>query len=394
MVKNMHKFFYFLAVFALLSCKEDKGNESMPINKVKGLYEPQLNYLNEALADDPDDDELLYKRAKVFLNLYRIPEAMTDIKTAITISPEKPEYYLVLAQVQFSNGNHFESIKATEKAEGLGLTDPELTALQARIYWETGDSSRSGLYLNRINQVAPFHPGIYLLKGKQAAANGDTARAVTFFLSSIRVDRTYIDAYRDLVKIYLSRGKDDSAMFYCIKAKEIHPTHPDFYYTQGRIFYKKEMKQSAITSYQYCLREDSAYAPAMYQLGQLYYREGNPIEAYNYLRKYTTLNNENKEVYRTLITILTEQNKEAATIPFYERLIQLDTSNIALKYKLQKLYNQYATSNVVNPDNNTTVTNPTPVPVVRDTIRRRPVIRRDSTVRNTTRTPVVVDTTK
>ncbi|HVD99106.1 MAG TPA: tetratricopeptide repeat protein [Cytophagaceae bacterium] len=387
MKKNILSIFYILIAVVLISCREDKGNESMPVNKVKGVYEPQLNYLNEALTDDPDDDELLYKRAQVFLNLYRFREALKDIQTAVAVRSDKPEYYLVLAQANFALGNYFETIKATEKAENIGLEDPELPVLQARVYWETGDTSRSAIYLNRVSQIAPFHSGISLLKGRQAAAHGDTAKAVTYYLSSIRADRSYTDAYRDLIKIYLNRGKDDSALYYCVQAKELRLDHPDFYYAEGRVFYRKDMKQSAILSYKYCLREDSAYELAMYQLGQLYYREGNPIEAYKYLQRYTTFNNDNKEVYRTIIALLSEQNKEAMTIPYYERLIQLDTINIALRYKLQKLYNLYSSSSRMD----TVVAAPVAraMPAIADTIRRRSRVR-DTASRTTTPIPVVV----
>lgn len=394
MTKFNNIVFFFIVASFLFSCREDKGNESMPLNKIKGSYEPQLNYLNEALEDDPDDDELLYKRAKVFVNLYRNAEALADINAAINVHSNKKEYYLVLAQANFALGNYFETIKACEKAESMGLEDPDLIALQAAVYWETGDTTRSTLYLNRITQVAPFHSGVNLLKAKQAAAHRDTVTAVSFLLTSIRNDRTNTEAYRDLIRIYLNRGKDDSAMYYVIQAKEINPHHPDFYYTEGRIFAKRDMKQSAIISYKYCLKEDTAYAPAVYQLGYLYYREGNPIEAFKYLKRYTALNNENKEVYRSLIAILTEQNKEEATIPYYERLIQLDSLDMGLKYKLQKLYNEYAISRPVEttPVTTTPVTTTTTTPVVRtDTTRK--VVRRDTTVRKAP-APVMPDTAK
>ncbi len=388
MRKKINIIFCLLGILFLSSCKEDKGNESMPINKIKGVYEPQLNYLNEALEDDPDDEELLFKRARVFLNMHRTQEALKDITEAIRLRSNKAEYYLVLAQANFLSGNYFEAIKASEKAESMGLGDPELPALQARVYWETGDTLRSALYLNRVSQIAPFHSDIHLLKGKQAAVKGDTTRAITFFLSSIRSDLNNIDAYSDLIKVYLNRGKDDSALYYTIQAQEINLKHPDFYYAQGRIFARKEMKQSALLSYKYCLREDSAYAPAMYQLGNLYYKEGNLTEALQYLRRYTVYNDDNKEVYQTIITILTGQEKENIAIPYYERLIQLDTTNMALKYKLQKLYNLYT---VVGKNEQAGAVSSLPektTPVVRDTVQRRPaVIRRDTSVRTTPVTP-------
>jgi tetratricopeptide (TPR) repeat protein len=378
MVKNIYIVLYCILIVGLFSCSEDKSDESMPLSEIKGAYEPQLNYLNKAIEDDPNDDELLCKRARVYFNMNRRSEALKDIQSAIEIKSGDGEYYLLLAQINFAQGNLFESIKTSEKAESLGLENPELAVLQARVYWATGDTTRSFLYMRKAEQLVPFHSDIKLLQGEQFASKGDTAKAVTYFLSSIRSNRKNASAYSNLIKIYLNKAKDDSALYYTLQAKEIDPRNPDYYFAEGKIFYKKDMKQSAVFSYKNCLKEDSVYAPAIYQLGQLYYREGNPIEAFNYLKRYTALNKDNKEVYRHLISILSEQNKEEATIPYYERLVQLDSNNTGLKYTLQKLYKQYAV--VVNNDNATQNSTVISTTVTRDTSRRRTVpLRKDST---------------
>jgi tetratricopeptide (TPR) repeat protein len=377
MVKNIYIVLYYILIIFLVSCGEDKSNESIPLNEVKGAYEPQLDYLNKAIEDDPNDDELLCKRTRVYFNMNRFGEALKDIQAAIEIKSSEGEYYLLLSQINFALGNFFESIKASEKAESLGLENPELSVLQARVYWATGDTTRSFLYMKKAEQIVPFHSDIKLLQGEQFASKGDTSKAVTYFLSSIRSNRKNTSAYSNLIKIYLNKAKDDSALFYTLQAKEIDPRNPDYYFSEGRIFYKKDMKQSAVFSYKNCLREDSVYAPAIYQLGQLYYREGNPIEAFNYLKRYTTLNKDNKEVYRTLIIILNEQNKTEATIPYYERLVQLDSSNTGLKYVLQKLYKQYT----VTIKRDSTIEGRGIVNTTRDTlVRRRVPVKRDSAV--------------
>ncbi len=374
-------------IVSLISCSEDKGNETMPLNVIKGSYEPQLNFLNQALEEDPDDDELLCKRSRVYFNMYRYSDALNDIKAAIKVKSDNGEYYLLLSQINFSMKNYFESIKASEKAEGLGIENPELLILQARVYWETGDTTRSTLYLRKMEVLAPFHSDVNLLKGKQAAYRTDTLKAVTYFLQAVKSDRKNIDAYRNLIYIYINKGKEDSALFYTLQAREIDPHNPDFYYLEGKVFQKKELKQSAMLSYWNCLKYDSVYAPAILQLGQLYYKDNNTTQAFNYLKKYTMLENNNKEVYRIIIKLLTDQNNEHKTIPYYERLIQLDSNNTALKYTLEKLYKLYAV-NLTKDTASQKIVIPTTIPVL-DTIKRRRIstVKRDSIVR-----PSVVDT--
>jgi tetratricopeptide (TPR) repeat protein len=380
----------FLISFFFGSCKQDKGNESMPANKVDGSYEPQLNYLNQSIEEDPDDDELLSKRARLFLNIYRYPEALNDIKKAVEINSNNGEYYLLLSQVSFVMRNYYECIKAAEKAEGLGVDNPELPILQARVYWETGDTSRSNIYKLKADQITPFHSDLTLLKGKQAASKGDSALAVTCFLSSIKTDSRNVAAYRNIIRIYLNKGNDDSALFYTLKAREINPHNPDLYYAEGRIYQKKDMKQSALLSYKNCVKTDSLYAPALLQLGYLYFKESNFNEALNYFSRYVKLDNDNKEVYRHLITILNSFNREHATIPYYERLVQLDSTNVGLKYTLQNLYKLYSVE--IKPDTTAQVSsNVPPVIIRRDTLtRRRNPVRRDST----SRLPVASDSIK
>ncbi|HWZ22925.1 MAG TPA: tetratricopeptide repeat protein, partial [Cytophagaceae bacterium] len=328
-----------------------------------------------------DDDELLFKRARVYFNMFRYKEALTDIDAAIAIKQDKAEYFLLLSQINFASGNYFEAIKASEKAENIGMENPELPILQAKVYWETGDTTRSKLYLHKVEQMIPFHSDISLLKGKLAAFKHDTLNAITYFLASIKSDRKNLAAYNDLIKLYLNKAKDDSALYFTLQAKKIAPFNADLYYAEARIYQKKELKQSALLSYLDCLRQDSLYAPALYQLGQIYFREGNPNEAFNYYKRYTALNKDSKEVYLNLITILNGLNRPEATIPYYERLIQLDSMNIGLKYVLQNLYKQYS---MVAPDNSNST-----VVMQADTVRRqRSVIaRKDSSgvVRDTTK---------
>ncbi len=230
------------------------------------------------------------------------------------------------------------------------------------------------LYLRKAEQLIPYHSSISLLKGKLAAYKKDTLQALSLFLRSVKNDSKNMNAYSSLIQIYLNRGKDDSALYYILQAKEVNPHQADLYYSEARIYQRKDLKQSALLSYSNCLREDSLYAPAIYQLGQIYFREGNTIGATNYFQKYIRLNDESKEVYYNLIILLTGQNNQQGTIPYYERLIQLDSTNTGLKIALQKLYKQYA---VVIPDYSTPST-----PIVRDTTRRqrRIPVRRDSTV--------------
>ena len=377
-------------LFILFSCSEDSENESMPLNVIKGSYEPQLNFLNQALEDDPKDDELLCKRARVYFNMYRFSNALKDIKLAIDINSKNGDYFLLLSQINFAEKRYYETIKACEKAESFGVENPDLLILQARVYWETGDTSRSMIYLYKMEALVPFHSDVTLLKGKQAAYHKDTLKAVTFFLQSIKTDMKNIDAYLNLITVYLNRGKEDSALYYTLEAREIDPYNPDFYYLEGRVFQKKELRKSAQKAYLICLKYDSTYAPAILQLGQLYYKDNIPSEAFYYYSKYALLENDNIEVYKNIIKLLIDQNNEHKTIPYYERLVQLDSNNTSLKYTLEKLYKIYGV-NFSKKEEAMPVTSVNPVII--DTIKKRralPIVKKDSI----TRPSSVVDTLK
>ena len=380
--------FYILSISLLFSCGGNKNEESMPLNVIKGSYEPQLNFLNQALEEDPDDDELLCKRSRVYFNMYRYSDALIDINKAIENKADKGEYFLLLSQINFAMKKYFEAIKSMEKAEVLGLDDPELLILQASVYWESGDTARSASYLRKMEVIAPFHSDVCLLKGKQAAAKADTLKAVSYFLLSVKTDHKNIKAYQSLIQVYLNKGKEDSALYFTLKAREIDPRNPDFYYLEGRVFQKKELKKSAELAYLNCLKFDSIYTPAILQLGELYYKENNSIDAFTYLNKYVLLENTNKEIYKQLIKLLVDQNKEHKTIPYYERLIRLNSTNTGLKFTLEKLYKLYA----IAPKVDTLIKPIVSAPVVIDTAQRRrvvPVVKRDSS-----NTPPVVDSLK
>ena len=344
MYKN---FFYLIAVLLItISCSSGNEKDSIPSNEINTSYEPQLNFLNKAIEDDPENGDLYFKRARVYNKMFLFKLAVADIDLAIKFEPDKSEYYSLLAEILFNNNDVFGAIKAAERAEGLGSTDSNLKVLMARLYWAIKDTVRVDQYLKKANSLVPFHSDLALLEGLIRADKHDTSGALILFRNAVRRDKSNIKPYRELVKVYDALRKEDTLMYFLIKGREIKPNDAVLFFYEGKFLQRKDLSSSAKLAYQSALKYDSAYYQTYYQLGYMDYRNADFTNAYKNFNAYIKYNNEDVNIYKKLIEISQRQGNDAATIPYYERLTVLDSNNVGVKYILERLYKLYGSGKV------------------------------------------------
>jgi len=339
------KFFICLIglVFMLFSCQEKEQKSKLtPLLSKDGSSEYLLNYLNQAIGEDDDDDFLLFKRAELYFELGRYIDASDDIKTTISIKQGKSNYHLLAAQIYFKQKMYFEALKAIEKAESLGENNPDLMVLKSKMYWALEDTSGCYLYLDKANQIVPFHSDVQLLKGLQLYKRGDSLKAVGFYKRAIDKNPNNIDAYTELVKYYINNQYDDSALVHIVKAQLIDTKNINITYYEGVVYRRKDLLQSAILSFHNCINIDSSYVGALNQLGALYIRRGDFDNSLKYYKKLIQFDDKNIGIINVVIEILNKQQKEIETIDFYEKLVKLDPDNAMHNNTLSKLYKKYA----------------------------------------------------
>jgi tetratricopeptide (TPR) repeat protein len=143
----------------------------------------RLDRVIEAL---PDDGEARLLRAKVLLRLGRPEEALLDARAAVALFPSDGEAYLLLCETARAAGLLDESLRALEQAASLIQDDPNL---HIRL-------SFNAQMLGKLDQAEAFARLAYTL------------------------DQTLPGAVRQLARVFVAKGRQDSAITLLASALE------------------------------------------------------------------------------------------------------------------------------------------------------------------------------
>lgn len=116
------------------------GGDQLPVRPVElsvtkktfpTLLQPEqvIHNLSDAIRDNPKDAELMYQRAKAFIQVDKLDRALSDLSDAIEFNPNRSDFYLARAWVYHLLGN---PVMADLDIKQAQFVDPKFPA---KILW-------------------------------------------------------------------------------------------------------------------------------------------------------------------------------------------------------------------------------------------------------------------
>ncbi|HXA01013.1 MAG TPA: tetratricopeptide repeat protein [Cytophagaceae bacterium] len=329
----------------LLSAGCNKSSDEGKIPEVdsdrENSGEASLFILNQAITDEPENPVYFFKRSKIYYRTGNLQLALNDIDNAIHYNNTNPEFYFQLSKIDYAMHRLPMALKAAIASEELKSTDPELYILMSQIYMDLRNEVKSNEYLNKAEAIAPHHTDLFVLKARINAARGDTAAAIANLFTSIQRDEHNLSSYKELVRIYESSRKTDSALIFLTIGRSLSPHDPFFYYYDGRFFESLNFKKAAQKSYETALKSDSTYYLAYYSLALMAYKQENYSSALKNFVNVVKYDPTQKEANLYAAELYEKNNQGYEAISYYERARAADTANVKAKDALEKLYLQY-----------------------------------------------------
>ena len=93
-----------------------------------------LAKLNDAIAKDPKNAELLHQRAQYFLEQQQINDGITDMIAALNIDSSKSVYYMTISDLYFLGNKTGKSKLALERAISLDAKNVDAMLKLAELY--------------------------------------------------------------------------------------------------------------------------------------------------------------------------------------------------------------------------------------------------------------------
>jgi len=264
----------------LPACKNDP--KPSPAVLQAAQTDPELANLNTLLAQNPKDDSLLYRRAKIYYKLEGYDEALNDISAAMKLDSSKAPYYHLMADVLMDYARPNDSKMAirvlTRAAEKFPNRIPTLLKLSEfqLIVRKHGDALTT---LNKILIRDPQNAEAFFMSGRVALDKGDTLNAIGALRKSVQIDAQNVEAWMFLGKIF-SRRNNPQAIQYFDNALRIDSNFLEAREYKGAYYKRRGEFDKAFEVYHDIIVRNPDYANAYFDMGMIYLEQDSLNKAY------------------------------------------------------------------------------------------------------------------
>ena len=189
-----------LSLFALLCFAACSGGTKEDLSQL--TPNEQLEALNAQVRHHPRQSEPLYLRGKLYTSMGRGKDAVVDLRKAVKLKGDVPEYYTALGDAYFSLGSVGESYQSLRKALELDPDNTEAHLKMGEIAFYSGDYDRALESLSKVTAVDRNNRTALYMKAFVYKEKGDTANAVQLFRKVIDFYPDYAPAYEEIGMLY------------------------------------------------------------------------------------------------------------------------------------------------------------------------------------------------
>lgn len=264
----------FLGLIAFVSsCKTDtaeaEGNDQKRTDSILNVIQlPELKALNQKILDNPNDAGLYHERARLYLKLKLLEDAIYDVKRSIRVDSNKVEFYLTQADIYFAANETRNAKDVLEKVVRKFPTNTEGLLKLSELFFIVKQYENAFTKINEALKIDQNLSKAYFLKGDIYKETGDTAKAISSYETAIEQDNQNSGAFFSLGLIYSSR-KSPLAFDYYDNVLRLKPNNVEALYAKGKLLQDLGRFDESIGIYKSLLKVDSLHPFALYNLGAI-----------------------------------------------------------------------------------------------------------------------------
>lgn len=328
----MLKFFNYLTrallVFCILLMGCGKGSH-YDISTPEGI--------RAALKNEPYDTAALFARANLFISEKKFDSALVDMQSLLRIDSARADYYIRLGDIYFFTNQTRYTRDAFEKALKINPANELGHMKLAELYLYVQMYKESLKHLDEVLKLNKHNPKAYYMKGIVFKEAGDTAMAMSSFLTTTEQNPEYMLAFEQLGIIYAA-NHDKRAIDFFKSALRIQPKNTQSLYNLGLFYQQHGEPDKAIETYRELLEIDPAYVFASYNIGYIYLiLKNNPKEAISWFENAIKRNPGYKEAYYMKGLCLEDLRKKNEATEAYKQCLSIDPDFQLAKDALSKI---------------------------------------------------------
>lgn len=249
---------YILSLYCLISCTGKTENADKARVTTDSSAESNL----VSIVKTNPDSLLAWEN---LIQYYRenddYPKALSTLANAMAKDSISERLYYIKGTLQYENEDTAGAIRSFEKAVLLRPSAENIFLLSS-LYAETGDK-RSLLFADDLSlkwKVAAEKT--LFIKGIYYSAINDKQKAIQYMDECLKLNFTYMQAYREKALALYDMGKYEDALQVLNKAVTLQNSYEEGYYYMGQCFEKLHRMPDAIEAYRKALMYDPGYSEA------------------------------------------------------------------------------------------------------------------------------------
>jgi tetratricopeptide (TPR) repeat protein len=275
--------------FCLIACTDA---DDAAVADHPAYHNPTVQQLTDAIAENPNDAALYYKRSIALSRINQDSLSLIDLLKATSIDSTKPEYYQAIGFVQINLGNYAAATTAFERNLQFDPGNATYMLLIAKSLLEEKKTAAAQEWVTKAMNARPNYLEAEFMHAQIKAAEHDTLTAIKLTQSILQRNPAYYDASLQLADWY--KGLNDN---------------------------------QAIVQYQKTFALDTTDATPLYEIARFYEQQGKLNEAKQAFRRCVISDPDYSYGYIHYADILMKQDSHEKALRQYELAIATDPAN-------------------------------------------------------------------
>uniref|UniRef100_A0A914I6N5 J domain-containing protein n=1 Tax=Globodera rostochiensis TaxID=31243 RepID=A0A914I6N5_GLORO len=226
----------------------------------KGQFQEALQHYHQAVALDPSDYQIYYRRATVFLASGKVNAALPDLEKVVELKPDFIAGRIQRGNILFKKGNLKEAEADFEfavKHEPGNAESRErmqkISQIQAWIdnglqHFENKDFAMAEQMLNYAIEHCQWNADLHRKRSRCRLARGDTQNAIADIRAVAKLVPDSTETFLELSRIYYEIGDVENAMGQIRECLHLSPEHKECFPFYKRIKKLTKMRQDLMKS--------------------------------------------------------------------------------------------------------------------------------------------------
>jgi tetratricopeptide (TPR) repeat protein len=297
----------------------------------------QADELDGAIRQQPENTDLLARRATLRLAAGQPTAALADVNTALAIDDQDGELYYLQARALRALGRLPQALTAARQAADNGFNSPELPLLEGETHLAARQYDAALASLDRTLRLDPDQPAALFYKGLAYAATADTTQALAYLHAALARDPRQPEIIHQLAFLLNAYRVPEEAAVYAAQGMRLDTTSGALVYDYGRQLELQGRPDSALHYYRRALRLDTAQYRADYRLALAAGTQGRrPATLIPHLQRALRHNPRLPQARAMLAEALEAQRRFPEALVQFRQLVVENPGNQHWTYKVWK----------------------------------------------------------